>query len=148
MALELLLGVGRCVVGEDGRVDAVGDGLGLGLRVGFGDGGLGVGAGDGAVDDGVGRPVGNPVGAAWAAAGLHASSAAAVTATAVTRARTADHQFSRRADAPNIGELGTNLRPRSRDRAPRSWTDVATSLIVSAAFIARARRCRRGDGSP
>jgi hypothetical protein len=62
--------------------------------------------GVGEVDEGVGS--GNVVGAACATGTPHASIAAAVTANAVSPARTVAHRFSL-PDALKIGESGTNL---------------------------------------
>ncbi len=113
--------------------ECVGEWLGAGLCVGLGD--VGVGLGD--VEDGVGN--GSVVAEACAPETPHASSAAALTATAVNRARTVDHRFSL-PYALKIGESGTNLSPLPSESAgQRLDTGVVTAGSQVDEFAAFAR---------
>ncbi len=111
----------------------VGEWLGSGLCDGPDDVGVGVGE----VDERVGR--GNVVGTAWAAGTPHASIAAAVTANAVSPARTVAHHFSL-PDALKIGESDVNLSPLSSEYAAQGLdTGVVTSAGAVDEFAAFAR---------
>jgi RNA polymerase sigma-70 factor (sigma-E family) len=111
----------------------VGEWLGSGLCDGPDDVGVGVGE----VDEGVGN--GNVVGTACAAGTPHASIAAAVTANAVSPARTVAHHFSL-PDAFKIGESDVNLSLLSSECAAQGLdTGVVTSGSPADEFAAFAR---------
>jgi hypothetical protein len=139
-ALELVgepgerVGLGECV-GECVGV-CVGEWLGSGLCVGPDEVGVGVGE-VGEVDEVVGN--GSVVGAASAAGMPHASIAAAVTATAVSPARTVAHHFSL-PDTLKIGESDVNLSLWSSESAAQGLdTGVVTSGSPADEFATFAR---------